>query len=490
MISVDNTQITLESNRKYFSFLETCILKSKKLIIKRALAKRAIQLAVWSSTGRYCSPIIEDVYLEMASKIHSPVKRSFDKDSTLHVVTECYGVGGHTKVVERWLSICDNNEKHSIVFTNQKLKMVPHDFFELIRDKNGEVISLSDIKFISSKAKRLRTLASGYERVVLHTHMHDVVPLIAFGTEEFTRPIILFNHADHLFWLGASIADLVAETRQWGKMFSQKYRNINGSMVLSIPPSNNLNRYDNSVQVGNVLSDCVRILTVGTAHKYIEINENNLTLYMRSVLTKYSNTEFVLVGPKKEQFPQWARLVDEYPGRVFILGPKSNSELHELMLSSDLVIDSFPMSGGTALGEAVCLGVPVLAFRSVTGHLDYTYNSESYCDTFGEFLLKTERFISEPEYRSVLSSDIYRCFSESEDIDKWRARLNNIINSLPERHRVKKIGQQTIYCFNELDKFILKAAESKKLILNIFNIIGIFHYRKRGLLRFSIGRIT
>ncbi|MGL6363261.1 hypothetical protein ACSZM1_15190 [Aeromonas veronii] len=459
------------------------------MIVKRALAKRAIKLAVWSSTGRYCSPVIEDVYLEMARRIHSPVKRSFDKDSTLHVMTECYGVGGHSKVVERWLSICDNREKHSIVFTSQKLQIIPHDFFELIRNKRGEVISLSDVKFISSKAKLLRSIASGYERIVLHIHMYDVVPLVAFGTEEFTRPIIFYNHADHLFWLGASIADVVAETREWGKMFSQKYRGINGSMVLSIPPSKNMKRYDTSVQAGNVINDCIRILSVGSAHKYIELNENNLTRYIEWVLREYSNTEFVLVGPKKEQFPQLGRLIKEYPSRVFILGPRSNSELHELMLSSDLVIDSFPMSGGTALGEAVSLGVPVLAIQSVTGHLDYTYRSESYCYTFDELLFKTGKFISDPEYRSVLSSDIYRCFSESEDIDKWRERLDNIIRSLPERHSVKKIGQQTISLFNELDQFILKTTESRKLILNIFGIIGIFHYRKRGLLRFSIGKI-
>lgn len=489
MNSVESVQNSLEFNRRYFSVLENYILKSKYLMVKRAIAKRAIKLAVWSSTGRYCSPIIESVYLELARKIHTPVKSTFSEGSTLHVITECYGVGGHSKVVERWISNSGNNEKHSIVFTGQAMHAIPHDFLKLVEDKNGRIISLSSAKLTSSKAKRLRYIASGYERVVLHTHMYDVVPLIAFGSEEFTRPVVLYNHADHLFWLGVSIADVVAETREWGQKFTQKYRGINSSLILSIPPNANLDRAKHSGVAKDKTKDCIRILSVGAAHKYVELTDNNFTRYMKWVLSEYSHAEFLLVGPTSEQFPQWAALEKEYSGRILVLGPRSNSELHELMLSSQLIIDSFPMSGGTALGEAVSLGIPVLALQSVTGHLDYTYKSESYCDTFSDLLHKTERFFNEPNYKNVLSIDIYNHFCDSENIEQWKVRLNEILKALPEKHNVNNLNAHVEYDFSELDKFILTVSESKRLVFNLFGLIGVFYYRKRGFVRFSLGKI-
>lgn len=128
MNSLDEINKVLEHNRNYFLFLEKCIVRTSSLFIKYILAKRAIKLAVWSSTGQYCSPVIENVYLEIAKKIRSPIGDKFEKNSTLHIMTECYGVGGHSKVVERWISLCENTEKHSIIFTNQKVKSIPRVF--------------------------------------------------------------------------------------------------------------------------------------------------------------------------------------------------------------------------------------------------------------------------------------------------------------------------------------------------------------------------
>ena len=38
-----------------------------------------------------------------------------------------------------------------------------------------------------------------------------LIPILAFGVEEFKRPVLLYNHASHMAWLGKSIADLVLD---------------------------------------------------------------------------------------------------------------------------------------------------------------------------------------------------------------------------------------------------------------------------------------
>ena len=49
--------------------------------------------------------------------------------------------------------------------------------------------------------------------IILHIHCEDVIPVLAFADESGLPPVLFLNHADHLFWLGTSVADLVLNLR-------------------------------------------------------------------------------------------------------------------------------------------------------------------------------------------------------------------------------------------------------------------------------------
>lgn len=475
----------LELNRKYFVFLEQLIRRISFSCIKQFLAKRAIRLAVWSSTGRYSSIVVENVYLDLAEKLPVQCGVEYEDNSTLHVLTECYGVGGHSKVVERWLSLSSDSDKHSVLFINKKSSDIPKTFFDLSAERNGEVISLSCEKSETGKAKKLRRIASGYQRVVLHTHMYDVVPLIAFGTEKFKRPVLLYNHADHLFWLGVTIADRVAETRKWGQLHSLERRGVENSIVLSIPPDQNLKKRS-GIKIRDKKYSAFNILTVGSPHKYIKLGENCFTHYMELLLKRHSNVSFTVVGPEIDDFINIGNDLRKYANRIKFLGCIPNSQLNKEMRLADLVVDSFPMSGGTALGEAIALGVPVLALRSVTGHLDYMYNSESYCSNFEQLLVKTEKFITEPTYGKSLNDSISKLYFFSENPEHWNHRLHDVLSSLPLEHKVYKVPEPKDRGFEDLDRFILLSSERKKLLFKFGKIFRLYHYRNRGRLRFTV----
>lgn len=475
----------LALNKSYFSFLERLILRISLPMLKRIIAKRAIKLAVWSSTGYYSSPVIERVFLDQAESIPCDYSTYYDKDSTIHIMTECYGVGGHSKVVERWIYLTSDLEKHSVVFVNQKESDIPKIFLELCSKSGGSVYSLKAIRGENEKAKKLRQLASVYERVILHTHMYDVIPLIAFGTSSFKRPVILYNHADHLFWLGVSIADKVAETRSWGQSFTLERRRVENSLVLSIPPNIELKRVSERVAFENN-SKFLNILTVGTSHKYTSLDGNSFPHYMKLLLDKYSNLTFSVVGPQPSDFSSALKGGDKHMSRVRFLGCIPNEQLNVEMQRADLVIDSFPMSGGTALGEAIAIGTPVLALKSVTGHLDYMYESESYCSDFSQLLSKTERFICDKNYRYYLSTNVGSLYQASENTDKWLERLNNIYKSLPSEHQVYERSEPSFNGFNDLDRFLLMSSQRKKLLFEFGKIFSLYYYRKRGCLRLSI----
>ena len=55
--------------------------------------------------------------------------------------------------------------------------------------------------------------AVGHDVIILHIHCEDVIPVLAFADESGLPPVLFLNHADHLFWLGTSVADLVLNLR-------------------------------------------------------------------------------------------------------------------------------------------------------------------------------------------------------------------------------------------------------------------------------------
>ena len=68
--------------------------------------------------------------------------------------------------------------------------------------------------------------------VILHVHMYDVLPILAFANGDFNRPVMFYNHADHLFWLGASISDLVVNFRSSSVAFNEEYNRTSSNAVI------------------------------------------------------------------------------------------------------------------------------------------------------------------------------------------------------------------------------------------------------------------
>ncbi|MCI0500860.1 MAG: hypothetical protein L0Y61_03845, partial [Epsilonproteobacteria bacterium] len=147
---------------------------------------------------------------------------SFEADHILHVMTEAYNIGGHTRVVENWIKA--TSHKHSVFFNNPH-SACPIFLTDSVKSKNGLII-LNDKNGFVEKAKYLAQVASRFRYVVLHHHSHDILPLLSFGTKRFKRPIFFYNHADHMWGCGYSVCDSIIEICEKGIQHSIKYRGI------------------------------------------------------------------------------------------------------------------------------------------------------------------------------------------------------------------------------------------------------------------------
>lgn len=449
--------LSLKILQTQFEKILTQLAKETSLPARLALAQKAINFANNGSTGYYSSPLIEQVYLDLAHAHSVPLPMTFEENSFLHVMTECYATGGHTRVAERWIELSDPEQKHSLLFTKTSGTNITPRLETNIALKNGTVMFIPDSLSDREKGLLLREIASNYQYIILHVHMHDVIPLIAFGTEEFQRPVMLFNHADHRFWLGVSIADKVIELRTWGQQISKSKRGVLHSDILGIPVDANMFRKDFDTialrqKLGFKTSQKI-IITVGSFYKYKPLLSFDFLNIARHVLENTSDTCIVAIGPDYETLPAWKTLHDQFPERFLALGPKVPERMFEYLACADIALDSFPMSGGTALLDAVSVGCPVLSLDCPTGQSDYILKSEAYCANQDIFMKKLNTLLHSQTCRKNNTANVLQLLERSHHKDAWNHTLSAMYRSLVS-HRVRQFETIKNNEFTDLDIYL------------------------------------
>ncbi|MEG0837283.1 MAG: hypothetical protein RSF35_05075 [Akkermansia sp.] len=452
---------------------------------KESLAKSLINFALNNSTGYYCSKVVEDVFLEIAKK-HTieNLNESFEKDSFLHVMSESYKTGGHTRVVERWIELSPDTQHHSLVFTWNEDQEVPPRLINAVKNKSGQAINLKNNLSDLEKGLQLRELASHYEYVILHIHMNDIIPIIAFGNEQFQRPVIFFNHADHLFWVGGSIADIVADLRQFGQEITHRKRGIKKSQILSIPmDSKKIEQIDQKIarqKLGLPLDKKI-ILTVGSAYKYRPMGTIDLLDTIIPILKQDKSILFIGIGPTYKDLPRWATINQETEGRVIALGEVAHHKLHDYFFAADLVLDSLPLSGFTALIDAINCNKPVLTRPTSVGLMDYMKKSIAYCENQDVQIFKIFELLANKEKREENVKNVQACLCAESSPENWLIALQNLIAVTPKKHSLSH--DKIIIDENEelidLDyyHFSSKYLRERRKYINIIKIILIRIFR-------------
>lgn len=437
------------------------------------LIKDVVQFAVKNGTGYYASEIIENACLKIASTIKCDCDEKAEPKSFLHVMTTAYAVGGHSRVVESWINLSPSEQKHSIVVTNQGDELLPQWLVEVCEKKSGELLNIKEKDEIE-RAKKLRAIAMKYECVILHVHMDDITPILAFGVQEFKRPVVLFNHADHLFWVGISIADVVVDYRSVCN-FTKERRLASNVYCLGIPPECNNTIYSESdknkarSELGIPLSSFV-ILTTGAAYKYAPIGRYDFPNVLQKVVSKVGkDIVCYAIGPT-EKWTNW-KSAKEKTGKIFPIGIVSDKKMYEkYLMAADLYVDSFPMSGGSSIRDAVSHNLPVLSLHvSCQDNNLFTQNpflngTQCKCKSERDFVKKCIMAYESEDYRSLLKRESSDSFGILQ-VDSWQLRLEEFINSIPKQH--------TIHSF--------KNVKGKDVVIDD-NSVLLYHFYKEGLM--------
>ncbi|MGN0017442.1 MAG: DUF1796 family putative cysteine peptidase [Candidatus Gastranaerophilaceae bacterium] len=434
----------------------------------------------YRNIGYFYSTKIEKVFTDYAKSITVDLSSEYTKDSFLHVATVFYKTGGHSRVIERWIKYANENQSHSIVLINQGDIEIPDYVREIVNRKNGKILIIDAGLSLKEKAIKLRQLASNFEYVVLHTHMDDPIATIAFGTESFKRPILLYNHAEHLFWLGKSIADLVLEIGA-SKNVSKEKRLIDNTFELGIPQEFEYVDKSNDMLVSRkrlgIDKNKKIISLIGGANKFISFNGKNISDVLMKLLKLRKDLEFYIIGPTTEDL-YWSNVEKKSKGKIHVIGQVNYGEkLYDYINSSNLIISSWPMGGGTIVNDVLACKKPYFHLINPLGHLKYLENTDSICNSEQELIIKTIKCLDDLGYSNEVYQRLQDNFNKFCNKDIFKQKLDELVQIAPKEHKVSDISSEiepkdidehvlllnTIYNEN-FQKFV----ESKKF--KLFNI--------------------
>jgi GT2 family glycosyltransferase/glycosyltransferase involved in cell wall biosynthesis len=377
-------------------------------------ARAAATLAWKRSCGIFASPRLESLLARVGHALPPGPPRSPQpggRRRVLTVMSQGYDTGGHTRLACQWMAL-DKNSTHTLVLSQQNTIPVPDMVNDLAKQGCIGLMVLDD----DSDTKRiaaLRRLLSEADAVVLQIHPNDPLPVAALAGMDSPPPVLFDDHANHVFWIGASVTNLLVSLHADGMRIATERRGIPRSHMAALRPAIEYPAID-PVRAGDVRarhgipSDATLLVSCGAPYKYIPIEGQSLASLLAPVLAERPDVHLLLIGPRHD--PPGTRLAADFPDRVHLAGFISDvDELFAAYAACDVYLDSFPFSSGSALHEAISLGKAALKYApQAWSDSGYTINSASL-----------------PELLYL-----------ARDIDEFRSRLHELIDSpsLRESH--------------------------------------------------------
>ena len=484
-----NIEKEIIKNRKLYDRLKNDAINDKCIEKKVEKIKLCASWAVNFHTGKFSDKALEEELIKISTSIKTKLL-NYEKNSVLHIMTDAKEYGGHSRYVANWIK--SDYLKNSICFTEQKRNILPSFLAKTVDELKVDTLFLQKNK-LYSKVIELRQLASKFEYIILTIKENDVLPLLAFGTEEFNRPIIFINHADHLFWMGFSIADMIVELSSDGELFTRNKRGkVKQSYVLPIPidkcaRANNQNILDKI----NINKNDKIVVSMASSHKYNNSKDSHFSLLCKSIVVNSPNTYFLVIGPSLDE-PVWKKVHDETEGRVVALGILGKRDVANIINDTDLYIDSFPYRSYTSFLEFAVCNVPCITLKSKRATIDAMKIDGVAFETKEELL---EHAITILE-KKTWNNDLLKHIELNHLIGHgWNDKVKDLLLIVNQKHMInldfslnkKMDDNDAIVCNAQKNGFFLFTSLSPFDFLRLKLLIKLFYLKPSLILVFFNG---
>jgi hypothetical protein len=266
--------------------------------------------------------------------------------SFLHIATQTYGQGGHSRLLWRLAQGLSTHGTQTLLLTDPRKSNYVAGFPGSITKLHGKP---------AARAAAIVAAAQDAETILLHIHPDDAAAAFAARVLHAQGKRVLFvNHADYVFSLGASAADVVLEICMSGWITTRDRRKPRAQSFMGIPIVD-----DNAQLSTHAAPRNGPIVSMGGGGKYHPTPGLSFPDFLMGLLPHIKN-DVVMIGPSNKQ-PWWEDVTKAFPGRIKLCGPLPPTQVEEILKSASCYIDSFPLDGGTAYPQAAAMGVPCFA---------------------------------------------------------------------------------------------------------------------------------
>jgi glycosyltransferase involved in cell wall biosynthesis len=354
-------------------------------------------------------------------------------------MTRCYALGGHTRLVGRWIA-AQPDAISDLVLTAPDGPEPPAELVDTVRRAGGRVHRLNGTTL--ERARALRSLASHVDTIVLSVHENDLVPSVALASAPARAPVIVVNHADHVFWVGASLADVLVNLRPAARELAIRRRRVPVERCVDLPlPVEKVQRRTPVGEAKRTLgihpSQPV-LLTVGWRYKFGPLGGKDLVSALEPILAD-SSVHLIAVGPDIQREP-WAAAKDRYGDRVRPVGAQLDTRPY--LEAADIFIDTFPIPSLTAALEAGMLGVPVVSLAVDHGRWPPTLQEDDpalVACVFAEedeYVARIRHLLDHPNARLDAGRKLRARVVEWHGSESWARGLDRVQRAADEsRHR-------------------------------------------------------
>lgn len=327
-------------------------------------AATASTIATQTHCGVFSSPRLEAILNAIGRQI-APGDKTATRSRTgafkkvLHVGSELSSVGGLTRMISRWMD-ADSERTSSLVLTQHRGE-VPEHLTDAIKRSGGKLYQLN--RSIGSRfdwVRQLRQIAVGHDVIILHIHCEDVIPVLAFADESGLPPVLFLNHADHLFWLGTSVADLVLNLRDAATDITIGRRGVEAGRnfllpTIVAPTTREQSRAEAKAALG-LPADSVLLLSVARRPKYRTIDGLSFADRHVRMLEKCPQAQLIVVGSGEPD--DWKAAKARVGGRI--TGLSEVPDPRRYFEAADIYVDSYPFVSSTSMMEAAGYGLPAV----------------------------------------------------------------------------------------------------------------------------------
>lgn len=343
------------------------------------LAQVAARYAHPGNVGLFASPRLERLLLNIGrqipqSSVGTTHQRNNKSRNVLHVLSYAQPIGGDSRFAWRWI-LEDRNNRHSVAITTQSDLNGRYEIPEVIRsaaeDSGGFLRGLNaPTSKPLDQASELRSLCQDMDIVVLHLYPYDIIPVLALAAGCGSIKTLFVNHADHIFWVGASVANLVVHLRKQQQEFLRDRRGLRSDLSSQLPiPLGHVHGAMTSEEAKRALGyapDVVILLTIATPFKYRAPGETAFLDLVSPIVHQFPKTVLIAIGP--EQQGEWRSAYIQTNGRIVACGRRWDTDVY--YAAADVYLDSVPFSSITSLLEAGSRGIPLLGYRQLNPDLE------------------------------------------------------------------------------------------------------------------------